>query len=150
MTSRRSGAAARRTHQVKFFIGAGAALAWSVPVMVALSQAQPVMVDAVVAWVGLVGAAYLVGVAFPGSLPSVLRGGTSTAPRTRGDRRSDMVVALFLLALSVSLAGQDSWGHWYSLLQAGAALAAGSKLAAATGPSDLGREAYRWHPEMTE
>lgn len=118
--------------------------------MVSLSDTQAVLVDALVAWLGLVGTAFLVGVAFPGSLPSVLRRGNGTATRTRGDRHSDMVVALFLLALSVSLAAQDSWGHWYSLLQAGAALAAGFKLAAATGPSDLGRETYRWHPEMSE
>ena len=118
--------------------------------MATLSYGQSVVVDAVVAWVGLVGAAYLVGVAFPGSLPQGLRRGDATAPRTRGERRSDMVVALFLLAVSVSLAAQDSWGHWYSLLQAGAALAAGFKLAAATGPTDLGRADHRWHPEMSE
>jgi hypothetical protein len=118
--------------------------------MVALSSAQPVRVDTVVAWVGLVGAAFLVGVAFSDSVPALLRRGDRTAPRTRGDRRSDMVVALFLLALSVSLAAQPSWGHWYSLLQAGAALGAGFKLAAATGPTDLGRVGYRWHPEMSE
>ena len=100
--------------------------------------------------VGLVGAAFLVGVSFSGSLPPRLRRGDRTAPRTRGDRRSDVVVAMFLLAVSVSLAVQDSWGHWYSLFQVGAALAAGLKLAAATGPSDLGRPGYRWHPEMSE
>ncbi len=150
MASRRSRVADRRTRRATFLVAAGAALAWSVPVMVSLSDTQAVLVDALVAWLGLVGTAFLVGVAFPGSLPSVLRRGNGTATRTRGDRHSDMVVALFLLALSVSLAAQDSWGHWYSLLQAGAALAAGFKLAAATGPSDLGRETYRWHPEMSE
>jgi hypothetical protein len=151
MASRQGRAADRRAHQAAFLLGAGALLAWSVPVMVALSQSQPVRVDAVIAWLGLIGAAFLVGVAFPGSLPSPLRRENgAAAQRTRGDRRSDMVVALFLLALSVSLAAQDSWGHWYSLLQAGAALAAGFKLAAATGPTDLGRDTYGWHPEMSE
>jgi hypothetical protein len=118
--------------------------------MVALSSARPVTMDAVVAWVGLVGVAFVMGVAFSDSLPALLRRRDRTATRTREDRRSDMLVALFLLALSVSLAAQDSWGHWYSLLQAGAALAAGVKLAAATGPTDLGRMGYRWHPEMSE
>jgi hypothetical protein len=150
MTSRHSRGSDRRTHRATFLVGVGAVVAWSVPVMDALSYGQPVKVDAVVAWLGLVGAAVLVGVAFPGSLPRRLRRGDATAPRTQGERRSDMAVALFLLAVSVPLAVQDSWSHWYSLLQAGAALAAGFKLAAATGPTDLGRAGYRWHPEMSE
>ena len=150
MASQRSRVPAPPAHRATLLIGAGAALAWSGPVMVTLSQDQPVMVDAAVAWVGLIGVAFLVGVAFSGSLPAALRRGDPAAPRTRSDRHSDMVVALFLLAVSVSLAAQDSWGHWYSLLQVGAALAAGFKLAAATGPTDLNRMGHRWHPEMSE
>src|SRR5262245_58820643 len=150
MASQRSRVPTRRAHRTTVLVGAGAACAWSVPVMVALSQDQPVMVDTAVAWLGLIGVAFLVGAAFSGSLPAALRRGDPTAPRTRSDRHSDMVVALFLLAVSVSLAAQDSWGHWYSLLQVGAALAAGFKLAAATGPTDLNRKGHHWHPEMSE
>ena len=137
-------------HRAAFLVGVGACLAWSVPVMVALSDQQPVRVDAVIAWVGLVGVGFLVGVSFSGSLPSRLRRGDPTAPRTRVDRRSDTVVAMFLLAASVSLTAQDAWGHWYSLFQIGAAMVAGLMLAAATGPTDLGRRGSHWHPEMSE
>jgi len=150
MTSHDITVADRGQRRAAFIIGVGACLAWSVPVMVALSGPQPVRVDAVVAWVGLIGVGFLVGVSFSGSLPSRLRRGDATAPRPRAARRSDTVVAMFLLAASVSLTAQDAWGHWYSLFQVGAAIAAGLELAAATGPTDLGRRGSHWHPEMIE
>jgi hypothetical protein len=150
MASHHSRVAERGTRRAPLLLGVGVVLAWSVPVMVTLSAEQPVRVDAVVAWLGLVGFAFLVGLSLWGSLPRGL-GRDRTRPRTRGDRHADMVTAMFLLAVSVSLTAQGSWGHWYALLQVGAALAAGFKLAAATGgPADLGRLGYHWHPEMSD
>ena len=150
MTTHHSTAVGRGPRSAPLFLGVVAVVAWSVPVMVTLPSEKPVRVDAVVAWMGLVGLAFLVGVAFSGSLPRCLRR-DRTIPRTRADRRADMATAMVLVAVSVSLTAQDSWGHWYALLQVGAALGGGLKLAAATGdPADLHRLGHHWHPELSD
>lgn len=150
MTTHHGTVAGRGARPARPLLSVLAVLAWCVPVMAALSSPEPVRVDAVVAWTGLVGLAFLVGVAFSGSLPRFLRR-DEAVPRTRADRRADTATAMVLLAVSMSLTAQDSWGHWYALLQVCAALAAGLELAVATGgPADLGRLGYHWHPEMSD
>jgi hypothetical protein len=150
MTAHDPTTANRAARETTLFVVLGATFVLTVPGLTAISTARPVAVAAVIAWLGLVTVGLCVGASFPTGVLASLRGrGPVWVHRSRHDRRTAMVAAMLLLAVSMSLVSQQNWGNWYSLLLVAFALAGGRKVAqVAPARSDLGPRSHSWHPEM--